>query len=177
MQGKTMYGQTMYGKTTRLAALCLIVSAWCMHSGMAAEPPKSDWIQIPVKDPNRAFFLDQASVRVDKGEVYFWDRIVFQQPTQLDEASGRMIKEKRILHRADCKTQEWTVVRGAIFDEQGQFLEALTPSKDNAPRTSVKLGTVAALELAKICKLAGFDEADTKVLRIGPQSIEAPSER
>jgi hypothetical protein len=161
----------------RIPALCLLAIVSWPHCVGAAEAPKSDWVQIPVKDPNRAFFLDQASVHVDKGEVFFWDRIVFQQPTQMDEASGHMIKEKRILHRADCKTQEWSVVRGAIFDEQGQFLEALTPSKENTPRSSVKLGTVAALELAKICKLAGFDEADTRVLRIGPQSSEGYSER
>jgi hypothetical protein len=156
----------------RTSALCLSTIVLLSHLVVAAEAPKSDWVQIPVKDPNRAFFLDQASVHVDKGEVFFWDRIVFQQPTQMDEASGRMIKEKRILHRADCKTQEWSVVRGAIFDEQGQFLEALTPSKESAPKSSVKLGTVAALELAKICKQAGFDDADNRVLRIGPQNIE-----
>jgi len=160
--------------TPRLFLLAAFMSV--MVVAMAAEPPKTDWVQIPVKDPNRAFFLDQASVHLEKGEVFFWDRIVFQKPTQMDEASGRMIKEKRILHSADCKTQEWSVVRGAIFDEQGQFIEALMPSKENAPRSSVRLGTVAALELAKICKLAGFDEAENKVLRIGPQSIEGPSE-
>lgn len=160
-----------------LALFCLALCPGLMLAAVAAEAPKSEWVQLPVKDPNRSFFLDLASVRFEKGEVMFWDRIVFQQPTQIDEASGDMIKEKRILHKANCKTQEWSAVQGSIFNEQGKFLEALTPSKENTSTSSVKLGTVAALELSKVCKLVGFDDAEPKVLRIGPQINEEPNQR
>lgn len=153
-----------------LATLTLVGLSFGIACAQAAELPQSNWVSIPVKDPNREFYLDQASVHIENGEVLFWDKIVFKQPTQTDEASGQMIKEKRILHRANCKTQEWTLIRGAIYDEQGRFIEALTPSKENAPRSSIKLGTVAAIELARACKLTGYDEAEDRVLRIGPNA-------
>ena len=153
----------------RHATIIFAVLACAMPCAVSAEFSQSEWVSIPVLDPNREFFFDQNSVQLREGEIEFWDRIIFKKPTQLDEPSGHMIKEKRILHRADCKTQEWSVVRGAIFDEQGKFLEALTPTKDSTPKTLLKLGTVAALEVAKVCKLMGFDSSDSQVIRIGPQ--------
>ena len=103
------------------------------------------------------FYLDRASIIIRDGEVEFWDVVIFHQPTQKDEPSGRLIKEKRTLRRADCMTQEQALLKGSSFDENGRLIEALTLSPGAIRRSSVRPGTIAASELYRACTEAGIE--------------------
>lgn len=122
-----------------------------------ADTRRPEWIHLPASDPNLDFYMDRNSVVTRDGEIEFWDVVIFRKPTQRDEASDRMIKEKRTLRRINCASQEQSLLKGSSFDEQGHLIEALTLPPAMSQRAPVRSGTIAASELYRACKEAGQD--------------------
>jgi hypothetical protein len=109
------------------------------------------WLPISTSAPNITFMVDRTSLERTGALVQFREKMVYAKPEVRDEASGQLIKEKRVQRVMDCDERTQGVLSGAIYAEGGTFIVA--NSFDDALKTMVKIppGSVAEEEFRLVC--------------------------
>jgi len=113
-----------------------------------------DWVTIPNSDPNITFSFDKSSVLRRGNLVSVWEKMVYTQPQIKDEASGKMIKEKKVHRLMNCEAYTQGVIFGATYAENGRFISSVSYDEPQAQMSPVPSGTLAAEELRLVCLLA-----------------------
>lgn len=109
------------------------------------------WVVIPNLDPNITFAIDKNSV-VRRGDlVSAWEKLVYTQARQKDEASGKPIKEKKVHRLMHCTDATQGVISGATYTENGRFISSVTYDAGQIEMTPIPPGTLAAEELQLLC--------------------------
>ena len=110
-----------------------------------------DWLTLPASAPDITFTIDKASIERHGNIVKFWEKITFDKPKVKDEASGVMIKEKKVHRIMDCADHSQGVISGATLGENGRFIAAVEFSKAQINMSAIPPGTLAAEELGLVC--------------------------
>ena len=120
------------------------------NTSFAAE----EWITIPNSDPNIMFSIDKASIEREGNLVRFWERLVFTQPKIKDEASDKMVKEKKVHRLMSCAENTQGFISGATYAENGRFISSVSFDNPQAQMSLIPPGTLAAEELGLVCALS-----------------------
>lgn len=128
-----------------LVGLCLLPA---LPAGSA-----EDWIRLPLADDNVAYFIDAGSLERKNNRVRFRERISFATPDQRDDASGKFIKEKRIVRLMDCASRTQGMLEGSLISDQGRMIESVATPESQVAMSAVPAGSLAAWELDFVCKL------------------------
>lgn len=128
-----------------LAALLCVT-----HTALATE----SWLTIPNSDPNITFSIDQGSIERQGEIVQFWEKLVFIQPKIVDEASGKLVKEKKVHRLMHCADATQGVISGATYAENGRFISSVSFDTPQAQMSAIPPGTLAAEELRRVCKMS-----------------------
>ena len=132
------------------ALICPIV--WC--SANAAE----DWVTIPTNASDVTFSIDKASIQRKKNTVRFWEKITYGRPDVIDQASGKLVKEKKVHRIMDCLKNTQSLIYGATFADDGKFITSVSFDESKIKMTAIPRGTLAAEELKLVCgELANKD--------------------
>lgn len=113
-----------------------------------------EWITIPSSDPNIAFSIDKSSIEREGDLVRFWERLIFIQPKIKDEASGKMVKEKKVHRLMNCAENTQGVISGATYAENSRFISSVSFDNPQAQMSVIPPGTLAAEELGLVCALS-----------------------
>jgi hypothetical protein len=136
-----------------MKVLSLLVGLACVCTTTAACAAE-EWITIPNSDPNITFSFDKASIARRGNLVRVWEKMVYTQPQIKDEASGKMIKEKKVHRLMNCDDYTQGVIYGATYTENGRFISSVSYDEPQAQMSAVPFGTLAAEELRIVCILA-----------------------
>lgn len=120
---------------------------------VAAATPAEDWQIVDTTPDNIAFAIDRNSIERTGRLVRFWEKMTYASPVARDEASGKLIKVKKVQRLMDCEARSQAVIFGAIYAEDGSFLTSSSfehPEKDMRP---IPPGSVAEEELKRVCGL------------------------
>jgi len=132
-----------------IKTLLIFGIAWAVngHSAFAAE----DWVSLPTSAPDITFTIDKMSIERTGDIVKFWEKITFEKPGVKDEASGMMIKEKKVNRIMDCAGHSQGVISGATYGENGRFITSVEFSEAQLRMNAIPPGTLAAEELGLVC--------------------------
>ena len=128
-----------------LAALVCVT-----HTAFATEA----WLTIPNSDPNIMFAIDQGNMERQGEIVRFWEKLVFIQPKIVDEASGKLVKEKKVHRLMHCANATQGVISGATYTENGRFISSVSFDAAQTQMTAIPPGTLAAEELRLVCQMS-----------------------
>lgn len=123
--------------------------AWALNAPSAFA--EEDWIRLPTSAPDITFTIDKASVERQGNIVKFWEKITFEKPDVKDEASGMMIKEKKIHRIMDCAVHTQGVISGATYGENGRFITSVEFSAAQIRMNAIPPGTLADEEFNLVC--------------------------
>lgn len=109
------------------------------------------WVVIPNLDPNITFAIDKNSI-VRRGDlISVWEKLVYAETRQKDEASGKPIKEKKVHRLMHCTDATQGVISGATYTEHGRFISSVTYDAGKIAMMPIPPGTLAAEELQLLC--------------------------
>ena len=129
----------------------LLAALLCVtHAALATE----SWLTIPNSDPNILFSIDQGSIERQGDIVRFWEKLVFIQPKIVDEASGKLVKEKKVHRLMHCADATQGVISGATYAENGRFISSVSFDAPQSEMSAIPPGTLAAAELKLVCKMS-----------------------
>ena len=129
----------------------LLAALLCVaHAAFATEA----WLTIPNSDPNILFSIDQGSIERQGDIVRFWEKLVFIQPKITDEASGKLVKEKKVHRLMHCADATQGVISGATYAENDRFISSVSFDTPETKMSPIPPGTLAAEELRRVCKLS-----------------------
>ena len=129
----------------------------CVLAGLAAvfyslsANAAEEWVTIPTNVPNVAFSIDKGSIQREGKQVRFWEKIVFAKPDVRDQASGEMIKEKKVHRLMNCDNSTQGVIYGATFGENGGFITSTSFDDAKISMSAIPAGTVAYDEFQLVC--------------------------
>lgn len=72
-------------------------------------------------------------------------------PVNMDDASGKLIKEKKVRRSMNCVEKTQGLIHGITYGEHGRFITSISLDEDKATLSAIPPETVAALELAMVC--------------------------
>jgi len=131
-----------------MKALYFLTGLLCSSSiACAAE----EWATIPNNDPNITFSVDKSSIERQGDVIKLWEKLVYTQPKTKDEASGKMVKEKKVHRLMNCADYTQGVITGVSYAENGRFISSVTYDEPQAQMTPVPPGTLAAEQLRLVC--------------------------
>ena len=125
------------------ALICVGIS--CTAS--AAE----EWVTIPTNASDVTFSIDKGSVECKKHTVRFWEKITYGQPDVVDQASDKLVKEKKVHRIMDCLKNTQSLIYGATYADDGKFITSVSFDESKIKMTAIPPGTLAAEELALVC--------------------------
>lgn len=125
------------------ALLCVAITCLPVHA--------ESWLAMPTADNNILFSVDEASLAREGDVVTFWERLVYVQPAKRDEASGKLVKEKRIHRLMHCTQKTQGHDFGSLIAEDGRRIEAVTLNATEVKLTPVPPGTLAEQEWLWAC--------------------------
>lgn len=134
----------LVGPATRILVAALLLAA-----GPAKAAP--DWVVLPTASADVSFAVDLASLRRTGSRVSFWERLRYLKPEQTDAVSGKPIKEKRVHRVMDCAKRSQGFVYGAVYAEDGSFIESTSQDRARLKLTPIPPGTLAEQELQLVC--------------------------
>ena len=136
-----------------MKAACVFIGLINLFAANAVSAQEA-WVVLPNQDPNITFAIDKRSV-VRRGElVSVWERLVYTQAQQKDEASGKPIKEKKVHRLMHCADATQGVISGATYTENGRFISSVTYDPGQVEMMPIPPGTLAAEELQLLCLLS-----------------------
>jgi hypothetical protein len=141
------YKVRMVKRAIKAVLIFAMAGALNVPAAFAAE----DWLTLPASAPDITFTIDKASIERHGNIVKFWEKITFDKPKVKDEASGVMIKEKKVHRIMDCADHSQGVISGATLGENGRFITAVEFSEDQISMSAIPPGTLAAEELDLVC--------------------------
>lgn len=109
-----------------------------------------EWVTIPNNDPNITFAVDKSSIERQGDVIRLWEKLVYTQPKTKDEASGKMVKEKKVHRLMNCVDHTQGVITGVSYTENGRFISSVTYDEPHA-MSPVPPGTLAAEQLRLVC--------------------------
>lgn len=109
-----------------------------------------EWLTIPNNDPNITFSVDKSSIERQGDVIRLWEKLVYTQPKTKDEASGKMVKEKKVHRLMNCADHTQGVITGVSYTENGRFISSVTYDEPQA-LSSIPPGTLAAEQLRLVC--------------------------
>jgi hypothetical protein len=127
--------------------IALIYAVLALPCGAAAQ----DWVALPAEQPNVLFAVDLASIKRDGHRVTVQERLTYDNANQFDPASGKRIKEKRVLRVLDCKDKKQGMLSGSMLSDTGSLIEMLSFDQANLEMTPIPPGTLAEEELRLVC--------------------------
>lgn len=136
-----------------MRVLSLIAGLVCVCTAPAVFAAE-DWITIPNSDPNITFSFDKGSIERRGNLVRVWEKMVYTQAQIKDEASGKMVKEKKVHRLMHCADYTQGVIFGVTYAENGRFISSVSYDEPQAQMSPVPSGTLAAEELRLVCLLA-----------------------
>ena len=136
-----------------MRVLSLLAGLACVCTAPAVFAAE-DWIPIPNSDPNITFSFDKGSIERRGNLVRVWEKMVYTQAQIKDEASGKMVKEKKVHRLMHCADYTQGVIFGATYAENGRFISSVAYDEPQAQMSAVPSGTLAAEELRLVCLLA-----------------------
>jgi len=136
-----------------MRVLSLIAGLVCVCTTPAAFAAE-EWLTIPNSDPNITFSFDKGSIKRRGNLVSIWEKMVYIQPQIKDEASGKMVKEKKVHRLMNCEDYTQGVIYGATYTENGRFISSVSYDEPQAQMSPIPSGTLAAEELRLVCLLA-----------------------
>lgn len=136
-------------KKQTIKALLIFGIAWALNAPSAFA--EEDWISLPTSAPDVTFTIDQASIERQGNIVKFWEKITFEKPDVKDEASGMMIKEKKVNRIMDCTGHTQGVISGATYGENGRFITSVEFSAAQIRMNAIPPGTLADEEFNLVC--------------------------
>lgn len=136
-----------------MKVLYLFAGLVCVCTAPAAFAAE-DWITIPNSDPNITFSFDKGSIERRGNLVRVWEKMVYAQAQIKDEASGKMVKEKKIHRLMHCADYTQGVIFGATYTENGRFISSISYDEPQTQMSAIPSGTLAAEELRLVCLLS-----------------------
>lgn len=136
-----------------MKVLSLFAGLICVCTAPAAFAAE-EWITIPNSDPNITFSFDKGSIERRGNLVRVWEKMVYTQAQIKDEASGKMVKEKKVHRLMHCADYTQGVISGATYTENGRFISSVSYDEPQTQMSPVPTGTLAAEELRLVCLLA-----------------------
>lgn len=130
-------------------------SALLMAVGAATARAAEGWVVLPTASPNITFSVDLHSVRRDGPRVKFWERLTYVRPEHTDAASGKWIKEKKVHRVMDCERHSQGFIYGALYAEDGAFIESTALDQSRLQMAPIPPGTLAEKELELVCGASG----------------------
>jgi hypothetical protein len=110
-----------------------------------------DWVALPSTTANITFAVDVANIERNGDVVTFAEKLTYTRADQIDEASGRAIKEKRVRRVMNCKDKTQGMLIGSMHSESGTLIEQVTVDPKKLQMAPVPSGSLAARELELVC--------------------------
>lgn len=130
-----------------MAAGALACALLASHAVFAAE----EWLTISSPSANITFAIDKGSVERTGHLARFWEKMTYAKPEARDEASAKMIKEKRVQRLMNCEERTQAVMFGALYAEDGSFITSTTFDQPQKAMTAIPPGSIAEEELNFVC--------------------------
>lgn len=140
-----------------MPATAFIVSLLCLAASYSASATEA-WVEIPNNDPAITFWLDKNSVKWRGEWVSVWEKIVYEQPKIKDEASGKLVKEKKVHRLMHCTDHTQGVLFGATYAENGRFISSVSYDEKQIQMSPIPTGTLAAEQLRLVCLAAQMQQ-------------------
>jgi len=114
---------------------------------MAAEA----WVTVSSPSPNISFAIDRNSVERTGQLARFWERMIYATPEIRDEASARLIKEKKVQRLMDCEKLTQAVLFGSLYADDGSFITSTAFDHPEKSMMAIPPGSIAEKELKFVC--------------------------
>jgi hypothetical protein len=124
--------------------------------GLHASPPASaaeDWQDIDSTPDGIGFAIDKSSIERTGQRVRFWEKMSYASPRVRDEASGKLIGQKRVQRLMDCEARTQAVLFGAVYAADGSFLTSSAFDQPEKAMQAIPAGSIAEEELKRVCGL------------------------
>ena len=122
---------------------------------IAAQPAYSqEWTRLQTSNPNVLFAIDLGSIEREGDLAMFRERLSYDQPEIVDEASGMLIREKLVHRVMDCKNKTQGMLSGSMRSDSGSLIERVTFDQKQMVMAPIPAGSLAEKELELVCKHA-----------------------
>lgn len=119
---------------------------------LAAQSVQSqEWTQLKTSDPNVLFAIDLGSIQREGDLAMFNERLTFDQPDKVDEASGMLIREKLVHRLMDCKNRTQGMLSGSMHSDSGSLIEQVTFDRNQMVMAPIPAGSLAEREWEMVC--------------------------
>jgi hypothetical protein len=113
-----------------------------------------EWTPVRTSNPNVLFAIDLGSIERDGDLAMFRERLSYQKPDTVDEASGMLIREKLVHRVMDCKNKTQGMLSGSMRSESGSLIEQVTFDRNQLVMAPIPGGSLAEKELDMVCNHA-----------------------
>jgi hypothetical protein len=113
-----------------------------------------EWTRLPTSNPNVLFAIDLGSIERDGDIAMFRERLTYDIPDKVDEASGMLIREKLVHRVMDCKNKTQGMLSGTMRSESGSLIERVTFDRNQLVMAPIPAGSLAEKELDVVCSQA-----------------------
>ena len=120
--------------------LMSVTSAW-----------SQEWTKLSTSNPNVLFAIDLGSVDREGDIATFRERLTYEIPNIVDEASGLLVREKLVHRIMDCKNKTQGMLSGSMRSDAGILIERVTFDRNQIVMAPIPAGTLADKELDMVC--------------------------
>jgi hypothetical protein len=135
----------------------IFILLWC-GSNLGHARAAEDWLVIPTGSPNITFAIDKGSLERNGNRVKFWEKLTYTKPEFIDEASGLLVKEKRVHRIMHCTNKTQGLLHGITYGEQGRFITSMSVDESKLSMSAIPPNTVAEREHALVCEAAHAEQ-------------------
>lgn len=121
----------------------LLLAAQSVHS--------QEWTRLQTSDPNVLFVIDLDSLQREGDLAMFSERLTFDKPDKVDQASGMLIREKLVHRIMDCKNKTQGMLSGSMRSDSGSLIEQVTFDRNQMVMAPIPTGSLAEKELEMVC--------------------------
>jgi hypothetical protein len=113
-----------------------------------------EWTPIRNSNPNVLFAIDLGSIEREGDLAMFNERLSYQKPDTVDEASGMLIREKLVHRVMDCRNKTQGMLAGSMRSDSGSLIEQVTFDRNQLVMAPIPGGSLAEKELDMVCNPA-----------------------
>ena len=110
-----------------------------------------EWTPVRTSNPNVLFAVDLGSIERDGDLAMFRERLSYEKPDTVDEASGMLIREKLVHRVMDCKNKTQGMLSGSMRSDSGSLIERVTFDRNQMVMAPIPAGSLANKELELVC--------------------------
>lgn len=134
----------LHGSVTAGILVCALLAS---KAAFAAE----EWVTVSSPSANVSFAIDKSSIKRTGHQARFWEKMTYTKPETRDEASAKLIKEKKVERLMDCEERTQAVLFGSLYAEDGSFITSTTFEHPEKTMTAIPPGSIAEGELRFVC--------------------------